>query len=253
MSDTITLTLDPSLFLTVAFGGLVALVLFKVGKVVSGRVLPDMPTLIDDLAAWVRLKLARDQLWTRSMEAAWKDGFDHDADPFEFFAAGRDLVHDETGDLLGIEPDLTDLAVICDYIRRAPEVLEVHVVAGSEGSAVLIDAVSQGAEVLAERADIPQGLQHLMRPVPCKDQTIAAFGADFEAELEARFGPAPDLPTMAGLVLALESHRDIAAARITLHPALPRSTRLLADLTGRDPETGLPFISTAELSEEPAI
>lgn len=253
MSDTITLTLDPGLLLTVALGGLVALVLFRIGKAICGRFLPDMPTLVEDLAAWVRLKLARDQLWTRSMETAWKDGFDHDADPFEFFAVGRDLVHDETADLLGIEPDLTDLAVLCDYIRRVPEVLDVHIIPSTERSTGLMSALSRGAEALAERADIPQVLQHLMGPVPCKDRTITAFGADFEAELAARFGPVPDLSTMAGLVLALESHRGIAAARITLKPGLPRSARLLADLTGRDPDTGLPFVSTAELSEEPAI
>lgn len=253
MPQTITLTLDLGLLVTVALGVLAAFVLIKAVQMLMAHLKPGMPGLAQAIGAWLRIRFSRDPLWARSMEAAYRDGFDQDSDPFEFLAVGRDLVCDETGDLLGIEPDLTDLATICTYLRRTPEVLDIHVVARNAQHTSMMKSLALGADALVEAAVLPKSMADLVGAMPGKNETSAGFGSDFEAELEARFGVMPDLPTLAGLCLAIEEHAQIAAVRITLRPHLHRSSRLLSDLTGRDPQTGQPFISTAELSSEPAI
>lgn len=192
------------------------------------------------IADLIWLRMHRDAMIRETIRLAILEGYNRaDGDSFEFLAAIRDTIHAEL-DEIARDPDLFEIATLARYMRR-PGVMRLSLTPTRPGQ-VLPDGSSG---VTGTHAVAPD-LSTLFNPRP-DEQFEAGFDAELAAELVARFGEKPCLATLAGIQIFLEASPLITDVEIVLEPRHARAQTLLRNLTARDPFTGSPYISVAQM------
>jgi hypothetical protein len=195
--------------------------------------------------AKIRHRLAGDPLLRMTLERASEDGLEDDADQFEFMAAMRDTSLAQLTELFSQQADVFEMAALERYIST-PDVAFLEII--EPASATTSPLQMLRCDPLAK--SLPTTVPSLLPQIGAT-ASLTEIVSDTEAMLRQRLGNTPDIPTLAAVLLYLESQPQITLARATLEPELSQSTSLLQELLQRHPETGRPYVSVAEMDTGP--